>query len=143
MGCEAMHFNASEQIKDLQDAFAEIKQDVLAPLDLPPDGIEAHGACSSVHLPQEAWQRRFEDFQGRQRQQLKSWHATGQDGTARWDRTGRQEAAEALTELKAMEVRMPDLVAAGVLLEEASCELLPEPVINDIKGISRHFKASS
>ena len=70
------------------------------------------GDSEELHLRQEMWQKSFQDLHDRQRHQLKSWQSHGQE-----------MLEELLQELQKVEVTMPDIVSATVMLEEARAEL--------------------
>eukprot|EP00435_Cladocopium_sp_Y103_P049532 s1565_g15.t1 len=101
---EAWHSKSQEDIRELENGLKDLTK-VFSQLPEVGDNAE-------LGQKQEIWQKRLQDFQGRHRQQLKSWQTVGQE-----------MLEDLVPELQKIEVKMPDVVSATVMLEEARAEL--------------------
>lgn len=100
---EAWHSKSKEDIRELEQGLKDLTK-VFSQLPEVGDNAE-------LGQKQEIWQKRLQDFQGRHRQQLKSWHNAG------------QEMLQELVPEQKIEVKMPDFLSATVMLEEARAEV--------------------
>lgn len=100
---EAWHSKSKEDIRELEQGLKDLTK-VFSQLPEVGDNAE-------LGQKQEIWQKRLQDFQGRHRQQLKSWHNAG------------QEMLQELVPEQKTEVKMPDFLSATVMLEEARAEV--------------------